>query len=235
MPPIPRLTKLLMMVCAGIFLVSELLGQWLPLTPWLALWTWSSGHFMPWQLVTYALLHNDIGHLLINLLVIWFFGGEMERLFGERRYGHLLLACAVSAGLTHMVVRELIGGSPVVAGSSGVGFGLLVAYALYFPNRRFDLVMLLPMLLTILPSQFLSTLGLVLFVVLLVNRQAVPIAPVMVDSLKAVSLIGLALLVGGLLTGNAPGYIPHLGGVLGGWLMVRYWRGQAPFPAKKRW
>ena len=47
--------------------------------------------FMPWQLVTYAFLHGSLLHLAFNMFALYMFGGAIERVFGTRRYLHLLL------------------------------------------------------------------------------------------------------------------------------------------------
>jgi membrane associated rhomboid family serine protease len=57
---------------------------------------------MPWQVVTYAFLHGDMGHLFFNMLGLWMFGSELERLWGQKRYWQFLLAgvLAAAAGAT---------------------------------------------------------------------------------------------------------------------------------------
>jgi hypothetical protein len=53
---------------------------------WFALWPLSSGRFMPWQVLSYGFLHGDVGHLFFNMLGLWMFGAELERLWGRTRY-----------------------------------------------------------------------------------------------------------------------------------------------------
>jgi len=110
-------------------------------------------------------------------------------------------------------------------GASGTVYGLLLAYALTFPHRQFDLVGFLPMLLLLIPSQTLNILGIILYVMLATNRAAVPIPPVYVRSLVMVGIFGGIELLLGLFVHTGIAHFAHLGGMLGGWLMVRYWRG----------
>ncbi|MCI0655788.1 MAG: rhomboid family intramembrane serine protease, partial [Acidobacteria bacterium] len=39
-----------------------------------------------WQLVTYLFIHGDLGHILVNMFMLWMFGAEMERTWGSRRF-----------------------------------------------------------------------------------------------------------------------------------------------------
>ena len=78
MPPIPPVTKALLLTCTGVYALSTLL-------PWLnmlfALWPLSSGRFLPWQPVSYAFLHGSLFHLFFNMLGLWMFGAELELLW----------------------------------------------------------------------------------------------------------------------------------------------------------
>src|SRR5437868_1781712 len=71
-----------------------------------ALWPPGSfdSHFQPWQLVTYAFLHGGTTHILFNMLALYMFGGEIERLFGQRFYILYYFGCVVSAALLHLVI-----------------------------------------------------------------------------------------------------------------------------------
>src|SRR4029453_13993127 len=109
MPPMPPFTKALMLLCVAVFFLDQLLDQSLSLGPWLALWPVSSGNFFPWQLLTYGFLHGSLSHLIFNMLGLWMFGAELERLWGHTRYWHLLLASLFTAGLTQLLVTFLLG------------------------------------------------------------------------------------------------------------------------------
>src|SRR4051794_30167207 len=97
--------------------------------------------FQPWQLVTYSFLHGGLTHLLFNMLALYMFGSDLERVFGAKRFTIYYFVCVVSAALAQLAVSTL--GSlppyPTVGASGGV-FGLLLAFGLYFPRR---MVMLL--------------------------------------------------------------------------------------------
>ena len=221
MPTLPPTTKYLMLGCVAAFCLSLLVP---PMVPWLALWSVDSGRFMPWQLLSYAGLHHDIGHLFFNMLGLWMFGAELERLWGRKRYLQFVVVSALSAALAQLLVSYLMRTPGYTIGASGVLFGLLLAYAMSFPRRSFDLVGFLPMVLLMWPSQILNIAGIVLYVMLMTNRQAVPIPPVFVPALVMVAIFGLIELLLGLFFGSGIAHFAHLGGMLGGWVMVRYWR-----------
>jgi membrane associated rhomboid family serine protease len=102
--------------------------------------------FAFWQLVTYLFLHAGIGHVLWNMLALWMFGVELERAWGTRRFVGFYLACGVASGLAAGIAAYLFGGTNVpIVGSSGAVYGILVAYAVLFPNQTILFGFLIPM------------------------------------------------------------------------------------------
>lgn len=220
MPTLPPVTKNLMLICVAAFCLT----LFLPLNGWLALWPLASGNFMPWQVLSYALLHGDTAHLFFNMLGLWMFGAELERLWGRNRYLQFMAVTVLAAAAAQLLVTFLMGSNVPTVGASGALYGLLLAYALAFPRRMFDLVGFLPMLLFMVPSQMLNILGVVLYVMLMTNRQAVPIPPVYVRALTMVAIFGAVELLLGMFFRSGIAHFAHLGGMVGGWLMVLYWR-----------
>jgi membrane associated rhomboid family serine protease len=230
MPPLSPTTRNVMIVCAVAFLLS----LFAPLTRWLALWPLGSGLFMPWQLLSYTLLHGDLAHLLFNMLGLWMFGSELERLWGVCRYLQFMAGAGVAAAAAQLLVTALMGSAAPTVGASGVLFGLLMAYALSFPRRQFDLVGFLPVVLLLMPSQILNIAGMVLFFVLFTNRQAVPIPPVFVPAMTLVAIYGaLELFLGLFVRSGGIAHFAHLGGLLGGWLMMAWWRNRFRADARR--
>jgi membrane associated rhomboid family serine protease len=94
-------------------------------------------YFQFWQIITYAFLHGNITHLLFNMLVLWMFGTEIERYVGPRRLLACYFASVVTAALSQLFIPTLFGAPPApVVGASGGVFGLILAYAFLFPNRK---------------------------------------------------------------------------------------------------
>jgi membrane associated rhomboid family serine protease len=236
MPLIPPMTKVLMLLCTALYCVDQLLGNVVPLFNWMVLWPVNSPQFWPWQLVTYGLVHAGFVHLIFSLLGLWMFGAELELRWGQRRYLQMVVTSVFAAGLCQSLASWSLGSAAPAFGSSGALYGLLLAYALEFPRRQFDLVGFLPMVLMMIPGQIFYTLGIILYVMLMTNRQMVPLRPMPVPSMGMVLIFGGLILFQGIFYSAAGiSNIALLGGMAGAWLMIRYWRGQPPFPARKRW
>ena len=197
MPPLPPVTRNLLLICVGIFCVQLLLpAAW---TNPFALWPLQSGAFLPWQPLSYAFLHGDMLHLFFNMLALWMFGAEIERLWGAKRYMHFLAASALAAAAVQLLWTLMIGSRGPTVGASGATFGLLLAFGMMFPNR------------TIMP----------LF------------PPIPMKAKYFVALFGALELIFGVTGRTGIAHFAHLGGMLGGFLMIRYWRGQAPFSRRR--
>jgi membrane associated rhomboid family serine protease len=196
MPPIPPVTRALLLICTAVFCVQFLVH----LETWFALWPLGSGRFMPWQPVTYAFLHGGTFHLFFNMLGLWMFGSELERLWGRTRYLQFLLAGVLAAAAAQMLVTWLSGSRIPTVGASGGLFALLLAFGMLFPNR------------TIVP----------LF------------PPIPMKARTFVMVFGGLELLLGYLDRTGVAHFAHLGGMVGGFLMIRYWRGQPPFARRRR-
>ena len=128
MPPV---TKAIVLACVALFC----LNFFLPLDMWFSLWPLSSAHFRPWQLVTYSVLHGDTWHLFFNMLGLWMFGSEIERIWGSKRFAHFLLASLLAAAVAQLLVGVITRSPVPTVGASGALYGLLLAFAMMFPNR----------------------------------------------------------------------------------------------------
>jgi membrane associated rhomboid family serine protease len=96
-------------------------------------------NFFIWQLVTYAFLHGGFGHIIWNMLALWMFGADMERVWGTRRFVQFYFFCAIGAGICVVLANYLLPwGNPNLPtiGSSGAIFGILLVYAMMFPDRE---------------------------------------------------------------------------------------------------
>ena len=230
MPTLPPVTKALMLICAVVYCLQALLPT-LPVDALFALWPLGSGRFWPWQLVSYGLLHGSLAHLLLNMLGLWMFGSDLERLWGRDRYLQLIVASTLTAALAQLLVGVLLGAGGPTLGASGAIFGLLLAYGLMFPQRQFDLMGFLPMLLMMVPITAVNMIGRVLFVVMIASRSALPfLRPIPIRALTMVAIYGsVELFMGVTGTGAGVAHFAHLGGMLGAWLMINWWRGKLPF------
>ncbi|OGA08075.1 MAG: rhomboid family intramembrane serine protease [Betaproteobacteria bacterium RIFCSPHIGHO2_12_FULL_69_13] len=202
MPPV---TRALLVANVAVFLLQ--LGVSAPLFEWFALWPLSSAgpleapSFQVWQLVTYGFLHGSVAHVAFNMLALYMFGGDIERLFGSRFFLRYFLASVVAGALTHLVVTGWTGAPPhPTVGASGGIYGVLLAYGLYFPRRIVMLVF----------------------------------PPIPMPALLFVAVYATLELYYGV-TGTREGvaHFAHLGGMLGGWIMIQYRRGGFPFKRRR--
>lgn len=95
-------------------------------------------HLFIWQLATYLFLHGGFGHIIWNMLALWMFGADLERLWGTRRFLNFYFFCGIGAGICVVVLNYVLPwGNPAIRtiGSSGAIFGILLANAVLFPDR----------------------------------------------------------------------------------------------------
>lgn len=87
-----------------------------------------------YTLLTYAFLHDPhgIGHLLFNMLTLYFFGGDLQLFLGLRRFWVLYLGSALAGGLAAAFMPP----GSLIIGASGAIFGLMAAFAVYFPRTQ---------------------------------------------------------------------------------------------------
>lgn len=103
-----------------------------------------------WQPATYMFVHAGTMHILFNMLGVWMFGVELERLWGTRFFARYYAATGLGAAATTLVwsMLPLPGAAAVyysvTVGASGALYGLLLAYAIYYPDRPILLFLLFP-------------------------------------------------------------------------------------------
>lgn len=97
--------------------------------------------FWPWQLITYQFIHGDFMHIFFNMLMLWMFGMEIENIMGSRKFLVFYLLAGIGGGLLQMLLGS---GYGVIIGASGAVFGVMVAFAMYFPDRLIYIYFLFP-------------------------------------------------------------------------------------------
>lgn len=103
-----------------------------------------------WQPATYMFLHAGAMHILFNMLGIWMFGVELERMWGTQFFAKYYAITGVGAGLTAIAAGFVpvdalqATYSAVTIGASGALYGLLMAFALYFPDRPILMFLIFP-------------------------------------------------------------------------------------------
>ena len=101
-----------------------------------------------WQVATYMFLHGGVFHILFNMLALWMFGVELERMWGSRFFAKYYFVAGIGAAFVHILASvSPLGGSAYViptVGASGAIYGILLAYAMYFPHRPIYLYFVFP-------------------------------------------------------------------------------------------
>ena len=92
-------------------------------------------NFYLWQLVTYIFLHDtgQLFHILFNMLALWMFGSELERVWSTREFTKFFFICGIGAGVLTVLLSP--NSSATTIGASGAIYGILAAYGILFPNR----------------------------------------------------------------------------------------------------
>ncbi len=96
--------------------------------------------FYPWQVITYQFLHANFTHIFFNMFMLWMFGMELENIWGSSKFLIFYLLSGIGGALLQLFVG---GGAPTI-GASGAIFGVMVAFAMMFPDRPIYLYFLLP-------------------------------------------------------------------------------------------
>src|SRR5437764_638219 len=107
-------------------------------------------NFWVWELATYMFLYGGLLHILFNMLALWMFGTELERVWGTRYFLKFYFVTGIGAGILTVLFSLLpfsasdqLYRSDVI-GASGAIYGLLLAYALYFPDRPIYMYLVFP-------------------------------------------------------------------------------------------
>ena len=87
-------------------------------------------------------MHGGPFHLIFNMLILWMFGSEMERTWGSETFIRFYLFTGVGAGALSLVTAP--SSISVTIGASGALFGILLAYAMTYPNRMVYVYFLFP-------------------------------------------------------------------------------------------
>jgi membrane associated rhomboid family serine protease len=210
---LPPVTLLLIVVNAGAFLL-QLLAYPATLSTF-ALWPLGEHRtvmvegvgydvgFELWQVVSYAFLHGNLPHLLLNLFAMFMFGGPIERLWGSRPFLIYYLVCVLGAALAQLVTLAQVlppGELAPTLGASGGVFGLLLAFAMMYPRER--ILLLFP------PIPMPAWLFVIVY--------------------GAVELyLGLSQAKTGI------AHFAHLGGMAAGFVLIQYWRGRLPWKPRR--
>lgn len=199
--------SMLLLANGAVFLL-QMAGWNVQLTSWLALWPLSVSdagvygqtlpHFQIWQIITYSFLHGGLTHILLNMYALWLFGTRMEYIWGAKVFAVYYFVCVIGAGVVQLVVSTYSAEAGAIYPTIGASGGVF---------------------------------GLLLaFGLTFPEERLMLIFPPVVLRAKWLVVIygGIELVFG--VTGTAAGvaHFAHLGGMLFGYLLIRYWRQHPP-------
>ncbi len=203
--PITPMVKRLIITNVVIWLVLQIFIERMmgfPLTHWVALFPeMVLQKFMIWQLFTYQFFHSvsvdSFTHLLFNMLMLWFFGSELENRWGKKYFLFYYLMTGLMAGLIYslgvgayaMVTGVDLAMRVPVIGASGAIFGLLLAHGLLFSERIVYFFMIFPMK----NKVFVMLMG----------------------------LIQIGSMLSSSFAGSGVAYLCHLGGLISGYILLK--------------
>lgn len=134
--------KWLLLANAVVFAAQKLVPQsleyWLGLVPYTV---WSKLYL--WQIWTYLFLHGNFFHFLFNMFSLWMFGRELEYAWGSKEFLKFYFICGIGAAVANVAVQPF--STLPVIGASGSIYGLLVAFAMVFPEAVIYVYGIIPM------------------------------------------------------------------------------------------
>ncbi len=101
-------------------------------------------YYMPWQLVTSIFLHGSFDHYLVNAIVLLFFGGELERRLGSKRYLEIFFLSGIAGNFFYILFSFATNNFAPAVGASGALYGIMGALALIAPEIRVLLFFVIP-------------------------------------------------------------------------------------------
>ena len=156
---LPPVTKNLIIINVIVFLASLLNENFMIGT--FALFYPTSQYFHWWQVVTHMFMHGGFWHIFFNMYTLLIFGGVVERILGSKKFLFFYFICGLGAVALHLGVEylqmqsymqgaalgnataiqniALIKNTPTV-GASGAIYGVLMGYAMLFPESRMTLL-----------------------------------------------------------------------------------------------
>lgn len=133
--------KYLLIATSAVYLLQ--LVFWQPMLHWFALNPRMILHsFAIWQFFTYMFLHGNFLHILFNLFILWIFGAEVENAWGTKPFLKYYFITGIGAGVIDFLVNLIFGMHVITIGASGAIYGLIIAFALIFPERYITLLIL---------------------------------------------------------------------------------------------
>jgi membrane associated rhomboid family serine protease len=221
---LPPVVKNLLIINGLLFLLTVIMqNMGIDLSRILGLHNPNSSFFQPWQIVTHMFMHGNLGHLAVNMFSIWMFGNTLENRWGSKRFLIFYMITGLGAALLYSFWHHY----EIMQMAKSIDPDILEG--LYNAEERF-------------PSRYRNFVYAVhtpmvgasgaLFGILMAYGMTYPNSMVYLYFLFPVKVkylvtgLGLYELYNGIM--NNPGdnvaHFAHLGGLLFGFLLIKYWR-----------
>lgn len=182
--------------------------------------------FRVWQLVSYMFLHGSLTHLFFNMFSLWMFGGLIERRLGAKRFLTYWMVCGIGAGIcqefwqTGQYFVEGLNNYPMVnTGSAIISMGdyLNLWTTIGASGACYGVLLAFGML---FPNE----------------RIMLLLPPIPMKAKYFVAGYAAIELISAYVSNDNVAHFAHLGGMLFGWLLLRYWRtSRSRRPAANGW
>ncbi len=142
---IPVVVKNILIINVILFVAQTIMRQsGIDLAQYLALAPINTVYFKPYQFITYMFMHADVMHILFNMFGVYMFGSILENIWGAKRFLNFYLLCGLGGAALQAGINYLTGDFAYLVGASGALFGLLVAFAMMFPNTYLNIYFMIP-------------------------------------------------------------------------------------------
>ena len=198
---IPTITKNLLIINILAYLATAILQiRGINLAETGGLYFFMTDHFHAYQLLTYMFLHGGFTHILFNMFALWMFGGVIERVWGPNKFLFYYISCGIGAGLVQEFAQWLdfygVFGTPVMHLGATIG----ASGAIYAILLAFGMIF---------PNERI----LIFPIPIPIKAKWLVVGYVALELLSAISA-----------SNDGVAHTAHLGGMLFGFIMIRYWQ-----------
>ena len=213
---IPTMTKNLLVINILAYAATWVLkGSGVDLNGLLGLHFFLASEFHVYQFLTYMFLHGSFTHILFNMFALWMFGSVIERVWGPKKFLFYYIVCGVGAG----IVQEL------VQYGSYMAQGLAAYQYVNMGGAQISMDSYINLWTTIGASG--AVYGILLAFGMIFPNERLFIIPFPFPIKAKWLIVGyIAIELFSAMSGPGDGvaHMAHLGGMLFGFLLIRYWR-----------
>lgn len=215
---IPVVTKNLLLVNIIAFVATWILQlRGLDLNDLLGLHFFMAADFQVWQLLTYMFLHSGFTHILFNMFALWMFGVVIENVWGPKKFLFYYISCGVGAGIMQEIAQFFSFYFTISAQDPTVGFGELFAIGHQLSTQLNGWT-------TIGASGAVYAILLAFGMIFPNERIFIFPLPIPIKAKWFVMFyVAIELFSAMSSSGDNVAHMAHLGGMLFGYLMIRYW------------